>query len=266
MITQTGVAGPHQQGDEYEWDSRTGPSRTLVFVGTETEIDGLLPTYQVAGNKLSRRSKGAGLFELRVSASNAMDGSTTTNADGSITVPESAVQIEWTLEGSDYEISIYKRMVQRLMPQNLVSVIEASVNQLRAGTFTRDVLINAAPSGIIATATTEGYDTTNAVGWFDLVLSGVESHRVSNFVVRKTITAPSEWVSVATPNVGKLYTYTQLAAEHVIPSGIAQDMPAGGYYLKATPRRNTAGSGKIQIQLEWQHAESFSPLQYDLLV
>lgn len=262
MITQTGLAGPHQQGDEYEWDSRTGPSRTIVFVGTETEIDGLLPTYQVAGNKLSRRSKGGGLFELRISASNAMDGSSTTNADGSITVPESAVQIDWTLEGSDYEISIYKRMVQRLVPQKLVTYIESWVNDMRGD---KTLLLEDAVAAVRGEAVGVAYSEVFAEEWLNLVLSGVESHRVSNFVVRKTITAPSEWVSVATPNVGKLYTYAQLAAEHLIPSGIAQDMPAGGYYLKATPRRNTVGIGKVQIQLEWQHAESFSPRQYDLV-
>lgn len=263
MIIQTGLAGPHQQSDEYEWDSRTGPSRTIVFVGTEAEIDGLLPTYQVTGNKLSRRSKGVGLFELRVSASSAMDGSTTTNADGSITVPESAIQIEWTLEGSDYEISIYKRMVQRLVPQKLVTYIESWVNDMRSD---KTLLLADAVAAVQGEAAGVAYDEAFAAEWFNLVLSGVESHRVSNFVVRKTVTAPSEWLSVATPNVGKLYTYAQLAAEHPIPTGIAQDMPTGGYYLKATPRRNTVGNGKVQIQLEWQHAESFSPRQYDLVV
>lgn len=263
MITQTGLAGPHQQGDEYEWDPRTGPSRSIVFVGTQTEIDGLLPIYQVAGNRLSRRSKGGGLFELRVSASSAMDGSTTTNADGSLTVPDSAVQIEWSLEGSDYEISIYKRMVQRLVPQKLVTYIESWVNDMRSD---KTLLLNDAVAAVQAEAVGVAYSDVFAAEWLNLVLSGVESHRVSNFVVRKTITAPSQWVSAATPNVGKLYTFAQLAAEHLIPLGIAQDMPTVGYYLKATPRRNTVGNGKLQIQLEWQHAESFSARQYDLVL
>jgi hypothetical protein len=259
MTTQTGNPGPFRIADEVEWDERNGTQTVLVYRGAKREIEGLVPTYMVAGYRVKWRQESGDIWRIEIRAAQALDGSDTT--------AEAAVQIQWDLDGNDYSISIYKQMVLRAVPQNLVSVIEASVNQLRAGTFTRDVLINAAPSGIIATATTEGYDTTNAVGWFDLVLSGVETHDVSNFVLRKTTTAPNSTVSGATLNVGKLYTTTQLMTEQgsTIPTGISAEFPAGGYWKKNTPRRSTQGNGKIQIQQDWQHTTTFSALQYDLV-
>ena len=258
MITHVGQAGPHQKEDELEWDERNGPVRTLIFEGVAAEIDGLVPTYQVAGYRYSRRSMGGGLFQLRVSAANAMDGTSTT--------ADSAVQVDWELDGSDYEISIYKRMVQRGMPVLLANYIEATVNALK-GSNAPDYA--AAVSEVRGVATGQSYAEDDAEGWLDLVTEGVESHRVSNFVVRKTLTAPNAWVSGATLNVGLLYTRAQLIAEHAgfgpVPTGISAEMPSGGYYLKGTPRRRTQGNGKIQITQDWQHSDTFSTLQYDLV-
>lgn len=260
-LVQTGQAGPFQMDDELEWDERNGWRRVIVWHGTEVEIAGLIPTYAVAGYQLSRRKAPGGLFQLRVSANNAMDGSPTTT--------DAAITVDWELDGSDFEISIYKRMAQRSVPTALVNAIEAGVNQVRDGTFTRDIILNASVTGILAVATAEGFNTTTATEWFDLVLEGVEAHRVSNYVVRKTIAAPNAWVAGATLNVGKLYTKTQLLAEHTgvhaVPNGISADMPSTGYYLKGTTRRRTMGNGKIQIVMEWQHGDAFSALQYDLV-
>lgn len=257
MTTQTGNPGPFRIADEVEWDERNGTQTVLVFRGAKREIEGLVPTYQVPGYRVTRRQEGGDIWRMEIRAAQALDGSDQT--------AEAAIQVQWDLDGNDYSISIYKAMVLRAVPQNLVSCIEASVSQLRAGTFTRDVLINASPSGIIAVATAEGYDTTDAVAWFDLVLGGVETHDVSNFLLRKVTTAPNAWVSSASPNVGKLYTTAQMQAEEPdIPSGITAELPSGGYWKKNTPRRSTTGSGKIQIQQDWQHATTFSALQYDL--
>lgn len=256
--TQTGNPGPFRMADEIEWDERNGTTTTMVFRGAKREIDGLVPTYQVPGYRVTRRQEAGDIWRAEVRASLALDGSDPAG--------EAAVQIQWDLDGNDYSISIYKAMVLRAVPQNLVSCIEASVNQLRAGTFTREVLINATGVGIIDTATAEGYDTADAVAWFDIILGGVETHDVSNFLLRKVTTAPNAWVSTASPNVGKLYTTAQLLAEEPdIPSGITAEFPSDGYWKKNTPRRSTTGIGKIQIQQDWQHATTFSALQYDLV-
>ena len=262
MITQTGQAGPHQKEDELEWDERNGPVRTLIFEGVAAEIDGLVPTYQAPGYRYSRRSMGGGLFQLRVSAANAMDGTSPT--------ADAAVQVDWELDGSDYEISIYKRMVQRSVPEHLATFIERVAARLKAASDTSFPLALAvAEVRAEATDVSPTFDADYAEGWLLLVVAGVESHRVSNFVVRKTLVAPNAWVSGATLNVGLLYTWAQLIAEHAgfgpVPSGISAEMPAGGYYLKGTPRRRTQGNGKIQITQDWQHSDTFSTLQYDVV-
>ena len=258
MLAHTGQAGPHQLEDELEWDVRSGSVRTLVFEGTEVEIAGLIPTYQVSGYRYSRRAMGGGIFQLRVSADNAMDGSSTAG--------DAAIQVDWELDGSEFEIPIFDRMVQRAVPLLLVRFIEAQVKALRAD---EDKDFAVAVSDIRSVATGQGYDEDDAEDWFKLVMAGVESHRVSNYVVRKTLTAANAYVSGATLNVGELYTRAQLLAEHTgvhaVPSGISAEMPAGGYYLKGTPRRRTQGNGKIQITQDWQHSDTFSALQYDLV-
>ena len=258
MITQVGIAGPHQKEDELSWDVRNGSVRTLVFEGTDLEIAGLIPTYQVSGYRYERRSIGGGLFQLRISADNAMDGSSAAGDAG--------IQVDWELDGSDYEISIFKRMVQRGVPNHLVSYIEAIIGEVRANDTTHAEAV-AQVRGEATVAPT--YDEDDAEAWFELVMAGVESHRVSNFVVRKTLTAANAYVSGATLNVGELYTRAQLLAEHTgvhaVPTGISAEMPSGGYYLKGTPRRRTMGNGKIQIQQDWQHSDTFSALQYDLV-
>lgn len=257
-LVQTGQAGPFQMDDELEWDERNGWRRVIVWHGTEVEIAGLIPTYAVAGYQLSRRKAAAGLFQLRVSAANAMDGSPTTT--------DAAITVDWELDGSDFEISIYKRMVQRSVPVSLASYIQAKAEVAKASV---DPVYSAEVGQVRAEATLQGYDADDAEDWLDLVIAGVEAHRVSNYVVRKTISAPNAWVAGATLNVGKLYTKTQLLAEHTgvhaVPNGISADMPSAGYYLKGTTRRRTMGNGKIQIVMEWQHGDAFSALQYDLV-
>ncbi len=256
--TQTGQSGPWQRDDEYEWDEKNGPSRVIVWEGTRAEIDGLLPTYQVAGYRLQRRQAPGGLSRLEVRAASAMDGTDDTT--------DAALTIEWELDGSDFEISIYKWMLVRSVPDLLANFIEATINALRADD-TKDFAV--AISDVRTVAAGQIYDEDDAEAWLLLVKGGVESHRVSNYVVRKTMAAPNAYVSGATLNVGKLYTKTQLLAEHTgvhaVPTGVSADMPSDGYYLKGTTRRRTMGNGKIQIVQEWQHADTFSALQYDLV-
>jgi len=256
MTTQTGNPGPFRIADEVEWDERNGTQTVLVYRGAKREIEGLVPTYMVAGYRVKWRQESGDIWRIEIRAAQALDGSDTT--------AEAAVQIQWDLDGNDYSISIYKQMVLRAVPQELVTYIEAVVNNLRTD---KDWPLADAIEAVRYTAVLVSYDEDNAEGWLELVMSGVETHDVSNFVLRKTTTAPNSTVSGATLNVGKLYTTTQLMTEQgsSIPTGISVEFPNGGYWKKNTPRRSTQGNGKIQIQQDWQHTTTFSALQYDLV-
>ena len=254
MSTQTGNPGPFRIADEVEWDERNGTQTVLVFRGARREIDGLVPTYQVPGYRVTRRQEGGDIWRMEVRAAQALDGSDQTG--------EAAVQVQWDLDGNDYSISIYKAMVLRAVPQRLVTYIESWIGDMRSD---KSLLLADAIAAVRAEAVVVSYDEDDAEGWLNLVLSGVETHDVSNFLLRKTTTAPNAWVSTASPNVGKLYTPAQLLAEEPdIPTGITAELPSGGYWKKSTPRRSTTGNGKIQVQQDWQHADTFSPLQYSL--
>lgn len=253
--TQTGNPGPFRIADEIEWDERNGTQTVIVYRGARREIEGLVPTYQVPGYLVRRRQEQGGIWRMEVRAAQALDGSDPTGDD--------AIQVQWDLDGNDYSISIYKAMVLRGVPQQLVTYIESWVSDMRSD---KALLLADAIAAVRAEADSVSYDADLAEGWLDLVLGGVETHDVSNFLLRKVTTAPNAWVSSASPNVGKLYTTAQLLAEEdAIPSGIVAELPSGGYWKKNTPRRSTTGNGKIQIQQDWQHADTFSPLQYDLV-
>ena len=256
MTIQTGNPGPFRIADEVEWDERNGTQTVLVFRGAKREIEGLVPTYMVAGYRVKWRQESGDIWRIEIRAAQALDGSDTT--------AEAAVQIQWDLDGNDYSISIYKQMVLRAVPQRLVTYIESWVNDLRTD---KALLLDDAIAAVRAEAVLVSYDEDNAEGWLELVMSGVETHDVSNFLLRKTTTAPNSTVSGATLNVGKLYTTTQLMTEQgsSIPTGISVEFPNDGYWKKNTPRRSTTGNGKIQIQQDWQHTTSFSALQYDLV-
>lgn len=255
MMTQTGNPGPFRIADEVEWDERNGTQTVLVYRGARREIDGLVPTYQVPGYRVTRRQEQGDIWRMEVRAAQALDGSDTTG--------EAAVQVQWDLDGNDYSLSIYKAMVLRAVPQRLVTYIESWVNELRSDKSTTSADAIAA---VRAEGTLVGYSEDDAEGWLKLVVGGVETHDVSNFLLRKVTTAPNAWVSVPSPNVGKIYTTAQMLAEEPgIPSGILAELPTDGYWKKNTPRRSTTGVGKIQIQQDWQHATTFSPLQYDLV-
>ena len=265
MTTQTGNPGPFRIADEVEWDQRNGTQTSLVFRGARREIEGLVPTYMVAGYRVKWRQESGDIWRMEVRAAQALDGSPQSGS-----LPEygdgAAVQIEWALEGNDYSISIYKAMVLRAVPLHVVNKIEVLFNRLRSD---KDYTLDLGVAVVRAEATDiePFYDADMAEGWLRLVVSGVETHDVSNFLLRKTTTAPSGWVASASPNVGKLYTTTQLMTEQgsTIPTGISVEFPNGGYWKKNTPRRSTTGNGKIQIQQDWQHATTFSALQYDLV-
>ena len=257
--TQTGNPGPFRMADEIEWDERNGTTTTMVFRGARREIDGLVPTYQVPGYRVTRRQEAGDIWRLEVRASMALDGSDNTSDD--------LLSVEWSTPGSTEVVSIYKGMALRGVPDHLITYIESWVNDMKAN---KDLLLADAVAGVRgqAAGVSPTYDEDDAEGWFLLVLGGVENHRISNFTVRKVLTAPNEWVAGATLNVGKLYTRAQLLAEHTgvhaCPVGIYTDLPTTGYYYKETPQRSTTGNGKIQVQQDWQHADFFSPLQYDL--
>jgi len=258
MTVQTGQAGPHEGGETWTWDQRQGDTTIFSYTGTPAEIDGLVATYRVAGYKL-RRSRAPGqLDRLEVSADAALDGSSP--------AADAAVSVEWELDAGGIEISIYKRMVQRGVSITLANIIEQQVQKLardEANLYSDSVV------AVTAAATTDGFNSTTALEWMDLVLAGVTIHRISNAVVRLTLSAPNAWVSSASVNVGSLYTRAELLAEYTgvyaTPTGISADMPSTGYYLKEPVKRRTMGSGKIQLVYEWTHADSFSPLQYDLV-
>lgn len=258
-MTQTGQPGPFYAGETWTWDVRAGHQTIFTHVGTAAEIDGLAATYQTAGYKLRRTKTPGQPDRLEVSADVALDGSSTT--------ADAALSVDWELDGSDYEISIYKQMILRGVPDHLATEIESWVSVLKGGT---GFSLADAIAGVRYEATiSPTFDADTAEEWLKLVKSGVESHRVSNFVLRKTIAAPNAWTNSATANIGKLYTKAQIQSENTgvfaIPSGVAVDMPSTGYWLKGTPRRRTMGNGKIQWSQEWQHADTFSTLQYDLV-
>lgn len=257
-MTQTGQPGPFYAGETWTWDVRAGHQTIFTHVGTAAEIDGLTAAYQTAGYKLRRTKTPGQPDRLEVSADVPLDGSSTTS--------DAALSVDWELDGSDYEISIYKQMILRGVPDVLVNYIEATINSLKSSSAPD---WSGAVTEVRAVAVANSYSADNAEGWLKLVNSGVESHRISNFVLRKTIAAPNAWVNSATPNIGKLYTSAQIQSENTgvfaIPSGVSADMPSSGYWLKGTPRRRTMGNGKIQWMQEWQHADTFSTLQYSLV-
>lgn len=257
-MTQTGQPGPFYAGETWTWDVRAGHQTIFTHVGTAAEIDGLTAAYQTAGYKLRRTKTPGQPDRLEVSADVPLDGTVTTS--------DAALSVDWELDGSDYEISIYKQMILRGVPDVLVNYIEATISSLKSSSAPDWA---GAVTEVRSVAGANSYDADKAEGWLKLVNSGVESHRVSNFVLRKTIAAPNAWTNSATANIGKLYTKAQIQSEntgvYAIPSGVAVDMPSTGYWLKGTPRRRTMGNGKIQWAQEWQHADTFSTLQYDLV-
>lgn len=256
--TQTGNPGPFRMADEVEWDERNGTTTTMVFRGAKREIEGLVPTYQVPGYRVTRRQESGDMWRMEVRAAMALDGSDNTSED--------LLSVEWSTPGTSVTVSIYKGMALRGVPDKVLTFIEATVNAFKSDS-TKNFAV--AVSDIRAIATNNSYSPDNAEAWFKLVLGGVENHYTSNFTVRKVTTAPNAWVAGATLNIWKLYTKAQLLAEHTavhaMPAGVAADLPSTGYYYKETPQRSTTGKGKIQIVQEWQHADTFSPLQYDLV-
>ena len=160
-------------------------------------------------------------------------------------------------------------MIQRSVPVALVNAIESNAKKVQDGTLTRATALSASTTGVLAVATAAGFNTTTATEWFDLVLGGIEVHRQSNPLVRSTISAPAQWTTSASINIGKLYTKTQLNAAFTgvfaIPARILADMTSTGYYLREPVRIRTMGNGKIQVTSEFIHGDAFSSLQYELV-
>jgi hypothetical protein len=184
--------------------------------------------------------------------------------DGSDAADQTSVDFE--LDGNDRDISIYKRMEERGVPAHLASYIESWDNDMRSD---KTLLLADAIAAVRgeASGVSPTYDEDDAEAWFTLVRSGVTTHPLPGaYVLRKTLTAPNAYVSGASLHVGELYTTAQLLAEQTtIPSGIQADMPSGGYWLKATPKRRTLPKGQIQITQEWLHGNEATALQYDLV-
>lgn len=253
--TQTGNPGPFRIADEVEWDERNGTQTVIVYRGARREIEGLVPTYQVPGYRVTRRQEQGDIWRMEVRAAQALDGSDQTS--------EAAIQVTWELDGNDYSVSTSKAMLLRGMPDALASYIHTRFNTLESDP---SLTYELAVIQVRNVATANSYDPDAAEQWLRLVRGGVEAYDVSNFLLRKVTTAPNAWVSTASPNVGKLYTTAQMLAEEPdIPSGITAELPSDGYWKKNTPRRSTTGNGKIQIQQDWQHTTTYSPLLYDLV-
>lgn len=237
-----GYPGMVEQPTERSRDPVQGWAATRTWHGTLSASRAMLAMLEPFDLRVRHFSVSPGIYGVSVEFTDAQDGSAPP-AD-----PDDLQVVTWTLDGNDLLKPIFENAA-------FTALDDADQENLRG----------LANNEIRQTHTVITSMTGDAGEFRDLILQGVTSYPVSQYVLTRTGTVPLEWNGqYSLTNVGKRFASTaSLESLESVPSDLAVALPTGEW-LKRTPTFSQERNGRYRIVNEFWHADTWAEVLYDL--
>ncbi len=260
MSVFTGLTGPFLKRVAKTYDPRTGGSVQGEYVGTPVEIELLRKLFVRGGAKVQTDPSGDGGYDrMTVSTPDAID-------------PNETLADVWSLQGNDLEKSVWELPQIKAIFEKHANATERTQNLRDFKTGVENFLANKEEANTLAKVFDLLYDDIRTgaedalTGFIYMLMRGVESFSVAQFVLRHTVIVPSNTnIRPAYANVGKIFATTDSLRqiENIPENFFPFDLPVG-VWLKRTPTCEQTAPQRWQISQEWWHADKYEPIIYQV--
>lgn len=228
--------GPHLRKEEPVWKRGVGWQTRQTWEGTARAIKASVPTWIVDADSVELDLDGL-VGTAYVTYAKDIVG----NPDATVT-PEAEAETVWELDGNDIVKDLWEHPDLAALDEDVVAEIKKQINNWDSGT----------------TYSLTDIDEDHQ-GWFALMVKGVRQFTTTQWVLRKTVTAPRTYPNqVSLAGIGELWTSAQITG---IPNSVLFDIsqiPAPTVpsaflwsWLKKSPRVSRTSSGRFQMIEEW---------------
>ena len=228
--------GPYLRKSEPVWKRGVGWQTRQTWEGTSRAISAAVPSWIVDADSVELDLDGPSGVAYVTYAKDI-----TGNPDATVT-PAAEAETVWELDGNDIVKDIWEHPDLSALSYSVTAELKKQVNNWDSG----------------VDWTVANLDNV-AVQWFSLMVKGVRQFTTTQWVLRKTVTAPQTYPNqVSLSGVGELWTSAQITG---IPSDVLFDIsqiPAPTLpvaflwsWLKKSPRVSRTSSGRFQMIEEW---------------